>query len=111
MADPKPGQWDIDIETPAKDRATVALVSEQVKGVERLVELGFKDIQRQLDQVSGLPERVTRLEVHVSALQGIAAGKAQRAADRWSWKRGFMSSAVLLLLGTMINLAINGHIF
>ncbi|MBV9805227.1 MAG: hypothetical protein JO130_18660 [Solirubrobacterales bacterium] len=46
----------------SRDRATVALVSEQVKGVERLVDAGFANMQRQLDQVSSLPVAVAELK-------------------------------------------------
>ena len=110
---PDPGQWTFDREDDkgGKDRATVALVSAQLTGVERLIDAGFKDMQRQLDSVAGLPERVTRLEEQMGAFRGsVAAEGAQRAEVRM-WRRGLVTAACLMLLGTLVNLAISGHIF
>lgn len=65
----------------APNRATVALVSEQLKGLSELTKAGFVDVQRQLGRVDGLPERVTALEAKREALE-------QRVSDLEAGRHG-----------------------
>lgn len=66
----------------SKDRATVALVlskvetvAEKVDGHKELTKLGFENVQRQLDDVRGLPTKVAELEQTVEGVW--------RASIRW----------------------------
>jgi hypothetical protein len=58
----------------SRDRATVALVSAQIGEVKALVEghkalttVGFVNVQRQLDSLVTIPERVSALEIVTTA--------------------------------------------
>ena len=50
------------------DQITLQLVAERIKGLSKLTERGFIDIQRQLDDVRGLPTIVSQLQANVTAL-------------------------------------------
>lgn len=58
------------------NRATVALVYHAVAEVKELTRAGFADVQRQLDALQGIPERVARLEERASDLED--AGRYRR---------------------------------
>lgn len=45
-----------------RDRATVALAVEKIISLTNITEKEFTDVNRRLDKLEGLPDRVTRLE-------------------------------------------------
>lgn len=51
-----------DPEGSGRERATVALVSEQVKNLGLLLENGIQGLQRQLDAVAGIPTKLAAFE-------------------------------------------------
>lgn len=64
-------------------RATVALVAAMVSEVRATVVAGFADVQRQLDDLRALPERVAKVETRVSTLEKERIeDKAERDAER-----------------------------
>lgn len=66
------------------ERATLALVSEQIRSLRDLVRAEFKDTQRQLDALNTLPvtvasltERMLQSEVRITDLEKTAESKRQ----------------------------------
>jgi hypothetical protein len=51
------------------EKVTLQLVAERIKGLSSLTDQGFKDIQRQLDDVRGLPAVVSRMTSEYTALE------------------------------------------
>lgn len=63
------------LEDEGNERATIRLVSEQVKSVEKTVLAGFADLQRQITAVAALPERF-------AAFKGAAEAEFRALHDR-----------------------------
>lgn len=76
-------------------RPTVALVVEKVDKVQAITELGFVNVQRQLDQLVGLPERVARLEERVNDLE-----------DDEVWRHGPRLAAIMVIVGVFLAAAL-----
>lgn len=51
------------------DRVTLELVAERIKGLSALTDQGFKDMQRQLDEVRGLPTIVGKMSSDFAGLE------------------------------------------
>lgn len=88
------------------DQVTLQLVAERIKSLSRLTEQGFDDMQRQLDDVRGLPKEVAALkerqEAHERRVRDSQAAQDKRidamanADGRGSeWRRG--SLPIILL--------------
>lgn len=91
---------------PRHERATVALVSEQVKGLRDLTEVGFRDMQRQLDAVAGLPVLVAKLSSDVVALDGRVEALEGNTERRTEWMRGQLPMLLVVGLGLAVNIVI-----
>ena len=80
------------------DQVTLQLVAERIRGLSRLTEQGFVDIQRQLDRVSELPAVVSELRTsHVSLEQRVAAIESDRSRGA-EFRRGSLPLIFLTLV-------------
>lgn len=83
--------------TGSKDRATVALVAERVDGLRLITEKGFADVQRQLDEVSGLPVAVAELRRdHESLVARVTNLEADDRRDG-EWVRTHLPSILIAI--------------
>lgn len=83
------------------ERATLALVSEQIKGLRDLVRAEFKDTQRQLDELKPLPtavaaqnERILHSEARLTDLENLNARKRE-------WHAVSLPSLIIGVLGLL----------
>lgn len=105
------------------NRATVALVSEQVRSLSELTRAEFKSVQRQLDGVAGLPAIVVRLQADLAALdkrevetdnvmdRRVTALEAGRANDS-NYRRIHLPTIILscvIALGTIVTVITQLH--
>lgn len=91
----------IDDSSGSKDRATVALVlskvetvAEKVDGHKELTKLGFENVQRQLDDVRGLPTKVAELE---QTVEGVVA-RVDQMEKRWTGRLEFRRANLPLIV-------------
>lgn len=91
-------------EAPQKDRATVALVAEKVDGLKSLTEAGFESVQRQLDRVTGLPERFESLLGKHDALDKRVATLEREGERSEEWRRGPLLVVIVGILVAIVNL-------
>lgn len=72
---------------PDSNRATVATVEAKIDGLSRLVDMGLRDIQRQLNEVKGIPLDVRSLRGDFDALRSRVGDLEKKQDGRGEWRR------------------------
>ena len=94
-----------DFNTGSKDRATVALISEQVRGLRDLIEAKFTDVQRQLDDLSGLPlivnGMIERQRQHDERIEGLEKVNDKRR----EYRMGPLAQNLIGFAGLIVSIA------
>lgn len=96
------------------EQVTLQLVAERVKGLSKLTEQGFVDIQRQLDDVRGLPAVVERISSDHSALEKRVTAMEKDRGRGVEFRRGSLPIILLTCVLALTSLiaviqALIGH--
>lgn len=79
------------------DNVTLQLVAERIRGLSRLTEQGFTDLQRQLDDVRGLPSIVSQLNSNYGALERRVTAIEDDRSRGAEFRRGSLPIILLTL--------------
>jgi hypothetical protein len=99
------------------DRATIALVAEKVESLREITKSGFKDLQRQLDDVRGLPIIVEKLrsdftaqeERHESDMKAVNRRVDEVVTERKTtseWRRGQLPLIVFAGISIIVSIIV-----
>jgi hypothetical protein len=83
---------------PDSNRATVATVDAKLDGLSRIIDMGLRDIQRQLDDVKGLPLDVRGLRGDFAALDKRVEDIERKQDGRGEWRRKDLPVLLIIAL-------------